>query len=255
MELSLKRPIVFFDIETTGLNITTDRIVEITLLRIETNGKKSEKNYRINPTIPISPEAKQVHGISDDDVKDKPQFKELAKTLVSFFEGADVAGFNSNKFDIPLLAEEFLRAKVDFDMKNRQFIDVQVIFHKMEQRNLVAAYKFYCHKELTHAHSAKADTLATYEIFKAQLDKYPGLPKNITELSTFSSQYRTADLAGHIIYNDKNVEIFNFGKYKGMPVEEVLLKDSGYFSWILNSQFPLYTKKVLTEIKLRMKNK
>lgn len=255
MELNLKRPMVIFDLETTGINITTDRIVEITLLRIETNGKESEKTFLVNPSVPIPAFATEIHGISDEDVKDKPLFKEIAKNVASVFEGADIAGFNSNKFDIPLLAEEFLRAEVDFDMRNRKFVDVQVIFHKMEQRNLAAAYKFYCKKELVDAHSSKADTLATYEILKAQLDVYPDIPKTIPELSEFSSQNRTVDLAGQIIYNDKDVEVFNFGKYKGMAVEDVFIKDPGYYGWMLNSQFPLYTKKVLTEIKLRMKNK
>jgi DNA polymerase-3 subunit epsilon len=255
MELSLKRPIVFFDLETTGTNITNDRIVEITLLRIETNGKETEKTFLVNPTIPISKEATEIHGISDEDVKDKPPFKEIAKNVASIIEGADIAGFNSNRFDIPLLAEEFLRADVDFNMRNRKFVDIQVIYHKMEQRNLAAAYKFYCKKELVDAHSSKADTIATYEILKAQLDFYNEIPKTIPELSEFSTQNKNVDLAGHIVYNDKNVEVFNFGKYKGVSVEDVLTKDQGYFGWMMNGQFPLYTKKVLTELKLKMTNK
>jgi DNA polymerase III subunit epsilon len=252
MELPLKRPIVFFDLETTGINVTNDRIVEITLLRIEPNGKETEKTFLVNPTIPISKEASEIHGIKDEDVKDKPVFKEIAKNVAAIIEGADIAGFNSNRFDIPLLAEEFLRADVDFNMRNRQFVDVQVIFHKMEQRNLAAAYKFYCKKELINAHSSKADTMATYEILKAQLDFYENLPRTINELSEFSTQNKNVDLAGHIVYNDKNVEVFNFGKHKGIPVEEVLTKDSGYYGWMMNGQFPLYTKKILTELKLRM---
>lgn len=252
MELPLKRPIVFFDLETTGINVTNDRIVEITLLRIEPNGKETEKTYLVNPTIPISKEASEIHGIKDEDVKDKPVFKEIAKTVAAIIEGADIAGFNSNRFDIPLLAEEFLRADVDFNMRNRQFVDVQVIYHKMEQRNLSAAYKFYCKKELIDAHSSKADTMATYEILKAQLDFYDNLPRTINELSEFSTQNKNVDLAGHIVFNDMNVEVFNFGKHKGVPVEEVLTKDSGYYGWMMNGQFPLYTKKILTELKLRM---
>jgi len=252
MELPLKRSIVFFDLETTGVNVTNDRIVEITLLRIEPNGKETEKTFLVNPTIPIPKESSDIHGIKDEDVKDKPVFKEIAKNVASFIEGADIAGFNSNRFDIPLLAEEFLRAEVDFNIRNRKFVDVQVIFHKMEQRNLAAAYKFYCKKELINAHSSKADTKATYEILKAQLDFYNELPHTINELSEFSTQNRNVDLVGHIIFNDKNIEVFNFGKYKGVPVEEVLTKDSGYFGWMMNGQFPLYTKKVLTELKLRM---
>jgi len=252
MELPLKRPIVFFDLETTGINVTNDRIVEITLLRIEPNGKETEKTFLVNPTVPIPKEASDIHGILDEDVKDKPVFKEVAKAVASFIEGADIAGFNSNRFDIPLLAEEFLRADVDFNMRNRKFVDVQVIFHKMEQRNLAAAYKFYCKKELINAHSSKADTLATYEILKSQLDFYQELPRTINELSEFSTQNKNVDLVGHIIFNDKNVEVFNFGKYKGVSVEDVLTKDPGYFGWMMNGQFPLYTKKVLTELKLRM---
>jgi DNA polymerase III subunit epsilon len=252
MELPLKRPIVFFDLETTGVNVTNDRIVEITLLRIEPNGKESEKTFLVNPTIPIPKESSDIHGIQDEDVKDKPVFKEIAKNVASFIEGADIAGFNSNRFDIPLLAEEFLRADVDFNMRNRKFVDVQVIFHKMEQRNLAAAYKFYCKKELVDAHSSKADTLATYEILKAQLDFYQELPRTINELSEFSTQNRNVDLIGHIVLNDKDVEVFNFGKYKGVSVEDVLTRDPGYFGWMMNGQFPLYTKKVLTELKIRM---
>lgn len=255
MELSLKRPIVFFDLETTGVNITNDRIIEITLLRIEPNGREAEKTFMVNPGIPIPQEATNIHGIKDEDVVDKPFFKQIAKSVASFIEGADISGFNSNRFDIPLLAEEFLRADVDFNMKNRKFVDVQVIYHKMEQRNLAAAYKFYCKKELTDAHSSKADTYATYEILKAQLDYYSEIPHSIPELSEFSSQNKNVDLAGHIILNDKNVEVFNFGKYKGVSVEEVLTKDSGYFGWMMNGQFPLYTKKILTELKMRMVNK
>lgn len=251
MELCLKRPLVFLDLETTGINVTTDRIVEITLLRIEPNGKETEKTFLINPQIPISKEATEVHGITDEMVSGKPPFREVAKNIAAFIEGADLAGFNSNKFDIPLLAEEFLRANVDFNMKNRKFVDVQVIYHKMEQRTLSAAYKFYCHKELEDAHSSKADTRATLEVLKAQFDYYSDLPRNINELSEFSSQNRNVDLIGHIVLNDNNVEVFNFGKYKGIPVEEVLTRDPGYFGWIMNGQFPLYTKKTLTELKLR----
>jgi DNA polymerase III subunit epsilon len=251
MELKLKNPIIFFDLETTGINIAADRIVEISWLKISPSGEEKSQTQLVNPTIPIPPVVTEIHGISDDDVKDKPAFSEIARTLANEFEGCDLAGYNSNKFDIPLLAEEFLRADVDFDMRKRKFIDVQVIFHKMEQRTLSAAYKFYCQKELINAHSAEADTRATYEILKAQLDRYDELQNDIDQLSTFSSQHKSADLAGRIIYNDKDIEVFNFGKYKGKSVEEVLNKDPGYFSWILNGDFPLYTKKVLTAIKLR----
>lgn len=242
---------VFFDLETTGVNVASDRIVEISWLKIQTDGSESIKTHLVNPTIPIDPRAIAIHGITDEDVKDKPTFSDLARTLAKEFEGCDFAGYNSNKFDIPLLAEEFLRADVDFDLRKRKFIDVQVIFHKMEQRTLTAAYKFYCKKVLEDAHSAEADTLATYEILKAQLDHYEHLQNDVDYLSVFSTQNRSVDLAGRIIYNDKDIEVFNFGKYKGEPVEEVLKKDPGYFGWILKGDFPLYTKKVLTNIKLR----
>jgi DNA polymerase-3 subunit epsilon len=251
MELKLKNPIVFFDLETTGINVASDRIVEISWLKIMPSGQEVSHTQLVNPTIPIDPRATAIHGISDEDVKDKPTFKEIAKSLVREFEGCDLAGYNSNKFDKPLLAEEFLRAEVDFDMSRRKFIDVQVIFHKMEQRTLSAAYKFYCEKDLEEAHTAEADTRATYEILKAQLDRYGDLENSVEFLSGFSAQKRNVDFAGRIILNDRDVEVFNFGKYKGEPVEEVLRKDPGYFGWILNGDFPLHTKKVLTNIKLR----
>ena len=251
MELELKNPLVFFDLETTGINVASDRIVEISWLKVMPSGQESSHTQLVNPTIPIDPRATAIHGISDEDVKDKPTFKEIAKSLVREFEGCDLAGYNSNKFDIPLLAEEFLRAEVDFDLSRRKFIDVQVIFHKMEQRTLAAAYRFYCQKNLEDAHSAEADTLATYEILKAQLDHYEDLENNVEFLSGFSAQKRNVDFAGRIILNEMDVEVFNFGKHKGEPVEEVLQKDPGYFGWILNGDFPLHTKKVLTNIKLR----
>lgn len=254
MELNLKNPLVFFDLETTGIDVVNDRIVEISILKIEPNGDESSFTFRVNPTIPIPEQARQIHGISDDDVKDKPKFSEIAKKITKIIEGCDLAGYNSNKFDIPLLAEEFLRAEVDLDLKKRKFIDVQVIFHKMEQRTLSAAYKFYCEKVLEDAHSAEADVKATYEILKAQLDRYENLENDIDFLYDFSAHNKNADLMGRIIYNDKKEEVFNFGKYKGQKVEAVLEKDPGYYGWILNSDFPLYTKKVLTAIKLRKMN-
>ena len=255
MNLPIKKPIVFFDIETTGTDVVHDRIVEITILRVETNQKESIHTYLINPERPIPPAVSKIHHITNEIVKDKPTFKELASTIYEYFEGADIAGFNALKFDIPLLAEEFMRCEIDFSMKNRNIIDVQVIFHKMEQRNLSAAYKFYCKKDLENAHSSKADTIATYEILKAQLDYYPQLPKNMKELSQFSAHHRHADLFGHIIYNDKNEEVFNFGKYKGQRVTDVFKKDSGYYGWLLNADFPLYTKKIISEIYVREKQK
>lgn len=253
MELNLRNPLIFFDLETTGVNISKDRIVEISYIKIMPNGTEQEKTLRINPEMPIPAESTAIHHITDDDVKDKPTFKEVAKELSRVFEGCDIAGFNSNKFDIPLLMEEFLRAGVNIDFMRRKFIDVQTIFHKMEQRTLVAAYKFYCNKDLEEAHSANADTRATYEVLKSQLDRYPSLENDVEFLSKFSSQNRNVDLAGRIVMNDKNVEVFNFGKYKGQSVEEVLKRDSGYFGWMMQGDFPQNTKNVLTNIKLRMK--
>lgn len=253
MNLNLNNPIVFFDLETTGVNITKDKIVEISYIKVYPNGKEEEKTLRINPGMHIPEESTAIHHITDEDVKDMPKFKDIAKSLSAVFEGSDIAGFNSNRFDIPLLMEEFLNAGVDFDISKRKFVDVQTIFHKMEQRTLVAAYKFYCDKDLTAAHSANADTRATYEVLKAQLDRYSNLQNDIDFLSKFSSQNKNVDLAGRFIYDDKNVEIFNFGKYKGQAVTEVLKRDSGYFGWMLNGDFSQDTKRVLTNIKLRMK--
>jgi len=251
MQLNLRNPLIFFDLETTGINIATDRIIELSYLKIDLNGNEISKTMLINPAIPIPPESTAIHGITDEDVKDAPTFLSIAKSLAREMEGCDLAGYNSIKFDIPLLAEEFLRADVDIDLTKRKFIDVQVIFHKMEQRTLGAAYKFYCNRDLDNAHSAEADTRATFEILKAQLDKYPALQNDMASLAEFSSHHRNVDFAGRIIYNDNKVEVFNFGKYKGQPVQEVLAKDSGYFGWLMNGDFPLHTKKVITAIKLR----
>jgi len=255
MNLNLKKPIVFFDLETTGIDVTKDRIVEIAIIKVHPNGKEEEKNLRINPTIPIPKDASKIHKIYDDDVKDAPSFKSVAKDIALFIEGCDLAGFNSNRFDIPLLAEEFLRAEVDIDLHKRRMVDVQTIFHKMEQRTLVAAYKFYCDKSLENAHSAMADTKATYEVLKAQLEKYEDLENDMDFLNTFSTHHKHADFLGRIILNKKNQEVINFGKYKGQIVEEVFAKDPGYYGWIMNADFPLYTKKIFTEIKLRNFNK
>ena len=252
MNLNLANPIVFFDLETTGVNIAKDRVVEISVLKVYPHGKEEQKTLRVNPEMPIPKEASAIHGIYDEDVKDCPVFKGIAKELARYIEGCDLGGYNSNRFDIPLLAEEFLRAGVDFDMRKRKFVDVQTIFHKMEQRTLSAAYRFYCDKCLEDAHTAAADTFATYEVLKAQLDRYEGKLENSIEfLSKFSTQNNNADFAGFIVFNDKGVEVFNFGKNKGIPVEQVLKEQPGYFAWMLNSDFPLYTKKILTEIKLR----
>ena len=251
MQLNLANPLVFFDLETTGINISKDRIVEISFLKIHPNGKEESKTRRINPGMPIPPEATAIHGITDEDVKDCPKFKEIAKSLATQIEGCDLAGFNSNRFDIPLLVEEFLRAEVDINLNKRKFVDVQTIFHKMEQRTLAAAYKFYCNKNLESAHSAEVDAKATYEVLKAQLERYPDLQNNIKFLSEFSSFSNNVDFAGRMIYNEKGEEVINFGKYKGRLVTEVLNLDPGYYSWIMNGDFALNTKKMLTEIRLR----
>ncbi len=254
MELNLKKPICFFDLETTGINIATDRIVEISILKVFPNGNKESHTWRVNPQMPIPAVTSAIHGITDDMVLNEPSFKELAAKVYALIKDSDLGGFNSNRFDIPLLAEELLRAEIDFDMKKALSVDVQTIFHKKEKRTLEAAYKFYCDKELIDAHSAAADTNATYEVLKAQLDKYEDLENDVTYLSTFSSHRTFADFAGYIGYNKEGQEIFGFGKHKGSLVDDVLEKEPGYFGWLLNADFPLYTKKVLTAIKLRKLN-
>ena len=252
MKLNLKNPLVFFDLETTGTNINSDRIVEICYLKVYPNGNEESKTLRINPEMHIPEASSAVHGIYDEDVADCPKFKDVAKNIASDIEGCDLAGFNSNRFDIPVLAEEFLRAGVDIDLMKRKFVDVQVIYHKLEQRTLSAAYKFYCDKNLEDAHTAEADTRATYEVLKAQLDRYADVLENdINVLSNYSCYSRNVDFAGRIVYNDQDVEVFNFGKYKGVSVKEVLQKDPGYYSWIMQGDFTLNTKNVLTKIRLR----
>ncbi|MGD0711370.1 MAG: exonuclease domain-containing protein [Bacteroidales bacterium] len=268
MELKLTRPLAFFDLETTGMNIVTDRIVEICILKLLPDGNNEKMTKRINPVIPIPAEVILIHGITNEDVKDCPVFAELAPELHHFLANCDLAGYNSNKFDIPFLVEEFLRAGIDFEMKGRRFVDVQNIFHKMEQRTLAAAYRFYCNKEHTNAHSAEADTVATYEILKAQLDKYAeteftdqdkkkSIPvkNDVQALHDFSFHAHFADFVGHIVYNAKKVEVFNFGKYKGKSVEEIFAKEPSYYDWMMKSDFPLFTKNLITAIKLRGFNK
>jgi DNA polymerase-3 subunit epsilon len=252
--LNLKKPIVFFDLETTGINIANDRIVEIAILKVHPNGNKESRTWLVNPEIEIPKEVSDIHGITNEKVVTEPTFKELANEVSDLTKNCDLAGFNSNRFDIPLLAEEMLRAGVDFDMRNRVAVDVQVIFHKKEQRTLGAGYKFYCGKDLEKAHSAQADTDATYEILLAQLDKYDDLENDIKSLSEYSTHQKRADFAGFLVFDDEEDEIFTFGKYKGKKVTEVLEKDQGYYGWIQKSDFPLYTKKVLTAIKLRSFN-
>lgn len=253
MELKLKKPIIFFDLETTGLNITQDRIIEMSIIKIMPNGEEIERTLRFNPEMPIPAESTAVHHITNEDVANCRTFKMVAKELAKSFEGCDIAGFNSSRFDIPMLDQEFQRAGVKFDFTKPRFIDVQTIFHKKEQRNLVAAYKFYCDKDLTEAHSASADTRATYEVLKAQLDRYEDLPNDMEALAEFSCQNRNVDLAGRVIYNDQKQEIINFGKYKGRLVSEVLAQDPGYYGWIMQGDFPQNTKDVFTNIKLRSK--
>ena len=252
MELNLIKPIIFFDLETTGINIAKDRVVEIAILKVFPNGNKESKTWLVNPEMPIPKESSEIHGITDDKIANEPTFKELAVSINEMITGCDLAGFNSNRFDIPVLAEELMRAGIDFDMKDRKAVDVQVIFHKKEQRTLGAGYQFYCGKELVGAHGAEADTNATYEILLAQLDKYEDIENTVAALSEYSTHGKRADFAGFVLINEEEQEIFSFGKYKGRTVEEVFKENPGYNSWIQNADFPLYTKKVLREIKERM---
>jgi len=251
MNLNLTKPLIVFDLETTGINTATDRIVQISMIKISPDGQENKYNYFVNPGMPIPAEATAIHGITDEMVKDKPLFPEIASEIANIINGCDLAGYNSNRFDVPLLAEELLRAEVDIDFSKIKLVDVQNIFYKKEPRTLIAAYHFYCQKDLENAHSSDADTLATYEVLKAQLERYEDIENNVDFLSEYTAQKKTADLAGFVIYNDQGKEIFSFGKYKGRLVEDILEKDQGYFGWIMKSDFPLYTKKVLTRIKLR----
>lgn len=254
MQLKLVKPLCFFDLETTGIDISKDRIVEISVLKVFPNGTTESKTWLVNPTIPIPKESSEIHGITDEKIKNEPTFKELAVQIYNMIKDSDLGGFNSDRFDIPLLAEEMLRAEVDFDMKNRVSVDVQTIFHKKEERTLSAAFKFYCNQSLENAHSAEADTNATFEIFKSQLERYDDLPKDIKSISEYTTRKKTADFAGFIAFDKDGEEIFTFGKHKGAKVNNVLETEPGYFGWILNADFPLYTKKVLTAIKLRKFN-
>ncbi len=242
MQLNLSRPIIFFDLETTGTSVTSDRIVEISLIKVFPDGSTEEKSRRINPECHIPEASSAIHHITDDDVKDAPTFRQIAKSLHEMFDNCDIAGFNSNKFDVPLLIEEFGRAGLSFDVAGRNFVDVQGIFHKMEQRTLVAAYRFYCGKELSDAHSAAADARATYEVLLNQLDRYPELKNDVKALSEFSSGGKNVDLAGRMIYNDNNEPIFNFGKNKGKKVKDVVRHEPGFIQWILQGDFPKETK-------------
>ena len=251
MKLNLKNPIIFFDVETTGLDVAKDRIIEISTLKIAPDGSEESKTRRINPTIPIAKEAQAVHGISDADVADCPIFAEIAKSLASYMEGCDLAGYNSLKFDIPILAEEFIRAGVNFDFRKRKLIDVQAIFYKMEPRTLSAAYRFYCSKNLENAHSAEADTRATYEVLQSQLDRYEELQNDMAHLSEYSNANKMLDYAGRFILNDKDEPIITFGKHKGKRVADVLATEPTYYNWIMSNDFTLDTKRVLTELRLQ----
>lgn len=268
MKLKLKKPICFFDLETTGTNVSTDRIVEIAITKVFPDGKEEIKCRKLNPTIPIPIEASLIHGIYDEDVKDAPTFKQVAKGLHDFMQDSDLGGFNSNRFDVPLLLEEFHRVGIEFDIDKVNLVDVQNIFHQMEQRTLVAAYKFYCDKDLTNAHSAEADTNATYEVLQAMLDKYEkteftdkegntSIPvvNNMDDLAVFSKRNNNVDLAGRFVFDKNEVECFNFGKHRGKPVEQVLSEEPSYYSWMMNGEFSINTKKVLEKIKLRLLTK
>lgn len=252
MELKLQKPIVFFDLETTGVNAIHDRIVEISYIKVFPDGNEESKTLRINPERHIPEQSSAIHGIYDEDVKDCPTFKQVARDIAAIFVNSDIAGFNSNYFDVPMFVEEMLRAGIDFDITKCRLIDVQNIYHKLEQRTLSAAYKFYCGKNLEDAHSAQADTRATYEVLKAQLDKYPDkLNNDVQFLSSFSKMNDNVDFAGRIIYNDKHIPVFNFGKYKGQSVEDVLARDPGYYGWMMQGDFPQNTKQVLTKLRLK----
>jgi len=251
MKLNITRPVAFFDLESTGINVASDRIVEFSILKLDPSGSKTMKTARVNPTIPIPAETSAIHGIFDKDVANEPTFKDLAPSLFKFLFDCDLAGYNSNKFDVPMLVEEFLRAGIDFDFRDRKLIDVQNIFHKMEQRTLAAAYKFYCQKELINAHSAEADTIATFEILEAQLERYENLSGEADFLHNFSKRQDNVDTLGRIVMNAKGEEVFNFGKNKGKRVVDILKNDPGYYGWMMNGDFPRHTKKVLKEIKER----
>ena len=252
MKLQLKKPIIFFDLETTGTQVATDRIVQLSYIKVMPSGEEISRNYYINPERPIPAETTAVHHITDEMVADKPTFRQLAQTLANDMAGCDFGGFNSNRFDVPLLIEEFLRSGVNMDFSKCRFVDVQNIFHKKEQRTLSAAYQFYCGRELDGAHSADADTRATYEVLQAQLDRYPDLRPDVEFLGEFCRMNRNVDPMGSFVYDDKDRIVFNFGKHKGVPVIDVLRREPSYYTWMMQGQFPLSTKKVLTQIKLEL---
>ena len=247
MKLKLSKPICFFDLEATGTQITKDRIVQIAIIKIHPNGKEESYNKLVNPTIPIPRDISEIHGITDADVKNEPSFSELAQDIIAFIGDSDLAGYNSNKYDIPLLAEEFLRCEMEFDVSNRAFVDVQNIFHKMEQRTLAAAYQFYCGQPMENAHDALYDTQVTLSVFKAQLEKYETLGSDVESLADFSraGDHKLLDLAGRLAIDDKGNSIYNFGKHKGKSIKQVMKEEPGYYGWMLDADFPLYTKQCL----------
>ena len=253
MQLNLKRPLLFFDIESTGLNVASDRFVEISMVKVYPDGSRDTRTRRINPTIHIPEAAQAVHGISDEDVKDCPTFAQLAKSMYEFMEGCDIAGYNSINFDIPMLTEEFMRVGIDPHFRERNLVDVQVIFYKKEPRTLSGAYKFYCDKNLEDAHTAQADTMATLEVLEAQLDRYPDLVNDVAELAKFTCRERMLDYAGRIVLDDHDRPVFNFGKHKGRPVMDVLATERSYYDWMMNGDFTQDTKQVLTKIFLDSK--
>lgn len=261
MKLNLKRPLAFFDLETTGVNVASDRIVEISILKAMPDETEQIKTMRINPGMPIPLESSLIHGIYDEDIRHEPTFKEAGEELARFLDDCDLAGYNSNKFDIPVLMEEFLRAGIEFDIDNRHFVDVQNIFHQMEQRTLRAAYQFYCGKVIENAHSAEADIKATYEVLLAQIGKYENqdwedkkgvvskpVQNNIEALHKFTNLNKPVDFAARMVYNDEGIELINFGKHKGRSVEDVFQSEPSYYNWMLNGDFPLYTKRCLEKI-------
>ncbi len=268
MKLNLKRPLAFFDLEATGINIGADRIVEISVIKLHPDGSEEVKTWRVNPEMPIPVESSLIHGIYDEHIKDEPTFKTIAPLVSAFLDNSDLAGFNSNKFDIPMLMEEFLRVGVLFDLDNRHFVDVQNIFHQMEQRTLKAAYQFYCNKDILNAHSAEADTRATMEVLLAQIERYENqewedkkgnksipVVNHVEGLHKFTNLNRPVDFAGRLAFNDNGEEVFNFGKHKGKKVEDVFNAEPSYYSWMMQGDFPLYTKRKLEEIYKRLMDK
>lgn len=246
--LNLTRPLAFIDLETTGVNVGSDRIVEIAILKVDPDGSQTMRTHRVNPEMAISEESVSIHGISNEDVANEPTFKDLAPALFKFLFDCDLAGYNSNKFDVPMLVEEFFRADIDFDFQERRLVDVQNIFHKMEQRTLVAAYKFYCNKEIENAHSAEADIRATYEVLESQLERYDTLEGDVAFLESFSRFNNAADIMGRVVFNEEGRIVFNFGKFKGVPVIEVFQKEAGYYGWLMNGDFPMSTKKIFRQV-------